>query len=217
MRFADRLLTIVATATLTSAAWIVVGTIYLGNSNIGPAAPQAASTDVSAGARPPSAALAQGGRREQISAPAVGEFAQLVMPVPSVRRDQLVDTFDDPRSGGERLHQALDIMAPRGAPVVAAAPGTIERLFQSEAGGNTVYVRSGDRRTIYYYAHLDGYAAGLAEGARVASGTPLGTVGSTGNASPDAPHLHFAILRTTPDAGWSDPATALDPFPLLRR
>ena len=93
---------------------------------------------------------------------------------------------------------------------------TVERLFQSQAGGNTIYVRSNDRRTIHYYAHLDAYAPGLEEGKRVSRGELLGTVGSSGNASPDAPHLHFAILRTTPDAEWWEPATAINPYPLLK-
>ena len=133
-----------------------------------------------------------------------------------MRAEQLGDTFTDERGGGERLHEALDIMAPRGTRVLAAAPGTVERLFQSQAGGNTIYVRSNDRRTIHYYAHLDAYAPGLEEGDRVSRGEVIGTVGSSGNASEEAPHLHFAILRTTPDAEWWEPATAINPYPLLR-
>jgi murein DD-endopeptidase MepM/ murein hydrolase activator NlpD len=107
-------------------------------------------------------------------------------------------------------------MAPAGTPVVAADAGTVEKLFLSEAGGNTIYVRSTDRRTIHYYAHLQAYAAGLAEGQPVRRGQRLGTVGSTGNADPAAPHLHFAILRIAPEAHWWEPTTAIDPFPLLR-
>ena len=217
MRLADRLLTIVATATLTSAVWIVIGTVYLGGDGLDIAGVRPGPTDARGVGSASFAPVVRGAHPAEISAPSAGEIAQLAIPVPSVRSDQLVDTFEDARGGGERLHEALDIIAPRGSPVVAAAPGTIERLFHSEAGGNTVYVRSHDRRTIFYYAHLDGYAPDLVEGEKVARGTPLGTVGSTGNASPDAPHLHFAILRTTPEAGWSDPATALDPYPLLRR
>ena len=108
-------------------------------------------------------------------------------------------------------------MGPEGTGVIAAAPGTIERLFLSDAGGKTIYVRSNDRRTIFYYAHLEDYAEGLREGQKVARGQRLGTVGFTGNASPDAPHLHFAIMRTTPDADWWEPATAINPYPLLAR
>jgi murein DD-endopeptidase MepM/ murein hydrolase activator NlpD len=145
-------------------------------------------------------------------AQAIGELA---IPVAGVAPGQLVDTFADERGGGERLHEALDIMAPAGTPVIAAAAGTVEKLFHSAAGGNTIYVRSPDRRTLHYYAHLQGYAPGLKEGQQVQAGTPLGEVGSTGNASPEAPHLHFAVLRTTPDAEWWEPAKAVDPYPLL--
>jgi murein DD-endopeptidase MepM/ murein hydrolase activator NlpD len=137
----------------------------------------------------------------------------LAMPVDGVEPDDLRDTFSEARGGS--VHEALDIMAPRGSRVLAAAPGRIERLFRSDAGGNTIYVRSNDRRTIYYYAHLDAYARGLEEGDSVRRGETLGTVGSSGNASEDAPHLHFAILRTVPDADWWEPATAINPYPLL--
>ena len=106
-------------------------------------------------------------------------------------------------------------MAPRGTPVVAAAAGTVEKLFTSEAGGLTVYVRSPDRRLITYYAHLDGYAPDLREGQQLRAGDPIGTVGFTGNAGPDAPHLHFAIMQTAPGANWWEPANAINPYPIL--
>ncbi len=124
-------------------------------------------------------------------------------------------TFSDERGGGTRLHEALDIDAPAGTGVVAAAPGMLERLFESEVGGKTIYVRSDDRATIFYYAHLDAYAPGLKEGQRIRRGERLGTVGSSGNVDPDAPHLHFAIMRTSPGAQWWEPATALNPYPML--
>src|SRR5690606_28617669 len=108
--------------------------------------------------------------------PSAGD--ELIVPVGGVRAEQLSDTFADARTGGERLHEALDIMAPRGTPVLSAVGGKVESLFQSEAGGNTIYVRSDDRRTIYYYAHLDAYAPGLGEGDAVGRGQTLGTVGS---------------------------------------
>ena len=117
--------------------------------------------------------------------------------------------------GGERRHEALDIAAPAGTPIIAAAGGRLEKLFRSDDGGNTVYVRSADGRTLYYYAHLQAYAPGLEEGERVDRGQALGTVGSSGNADPAAPHLHFAVMRTTPDAEWWEPATAINPYPLL--
>jgi murein DD-endopeptidase MepM/ murein hydrolase activator NlpD len=138
-----------------------------------------------------------------------------VLPVAGVRPDQLTDTFSDARGGGARVHDAIDIMAPRGTPVVAAVGGTVEKLFTSKAGGLTVYVRSPDRRTITYYAHLNAYVDGLREGQVLQAGEQIGTVGSSGNADPAAPHLHFAIMQTTPDADWWEPATAINPYPVL--
>ena len=205
LNFVDRLLTIAVTATLTSAAWIVVGSARLGlyEPDTGPRdtpesgeAPRSEGQDVPAVA----AGLAPG---------------DLAIPVRGIAPEQLTDSFADERAGGDRLHEALDIAAPAGTAVVAAAPGVVERLFRSAAGGSTIYVRSPDRRTIHYYAHLRDYAAGLREGQEVARGERLGSVGATGNADPAAPHLHFAVLRTTPDAEWWEPATALNPYPLL--
>ena len=138
-----------------------------------------------------------------------------VMPVSGVLPTRLTDTFTDARAGGARVHDAIDIMAPRGTPVFAAVPGTVEKLFTSKAGGLTIYVRSPDRRTITYYAHLDAYAPGLAERQQVRQGQQIGTVGFTGNADPSAPHLHFAIMQTTPDSDWWEPATAINPYPVL--
>lgn len=204
----DRLLTIVVTATLTSAGWILFGSAYTSAWLDEPAEDQIA-------AAPTGDAVADSLETPAIIEPPSGVGEALVIPVQGIRPDQLSDTFTDGRGGGARLHEALDIMAPRGTRVVAAAPGRIESLFRSDAGGNTIYVRSNDRRTIYYYAHLDAYAQGLMEGDTVRRGQLLGTVGSSGNASDDAPHLHFAIMRTTPDAQWWEPATAVNPYPLL--
>ncbi|MBA3729750.1 MAG: M23 family metallopeptidase, partial [Sphingomonas sp.] len=139
----------------------------------------------------------------------------LAIPVAGVKRKELVDTFSQARAGGGRVHDAIDIMAPASTPVVAAAPGTVERLFFSQGGGGiSAYVRSDDQRWIYYYAHLQGYAPGLTEGQRVARGTPVGFVGSTGNANPDGPHLHFAIHRMNPGEKWYQ-GRAVNPYPLL--
>ena len=142
----------------------------------------------------------------------------LIIPVQGVKPGQLVDTFTQARENGARVHDAIDIMAPRGTSVLAAAAGTVERLYTSAAGGLTIYMRLDDRRFVLYYAHLDSYAAGLIEGQRVAQGQVIGAVGFTGNASPTAPHLHFAIqLTTTAAAKWYEPSTALNPYPLLIR
>ena len=140
---------------------------------------------------------------------------RLAIPVAGVTSEELIDTFTQAREGGARIHDAIDILAPRGTPVYAAAPGSVEKLFVSARGGNTVYVRSPDRTLIYYYAHLDAYAPGLREGAAVRQGDPIGAVGATGNANPTAPHLHFAVMRIRPDAKWWEQATAINPYPLL--
>ena len=104
-------------------------------------------------------------------------------------------------------------MAPAGTPVVAAAPGKVEKLFFSKGGGGiTAYVRSDDGRWIYYYAHLQSYAPGLAEGQRLERGKPIGTVGSTGNAGD--PHLHFAVHRMADSEKWHQ-GSPINPYPLL--
>ena len=141
--------------------------------------------------------------------------AGLVVPVAGVRVQDLIDTYTQSRGGGARVHNAMDIMAPHGTPVVAAAPGTVEKLFLSRGGGGiTVYVRSLDRRWIYYYAHLREYAPGLREGQQVRAGDRLGTVGSSGNANPAGPHLHFAVHRMDADDRWHG-GTPVNPYPLI--
>ena len=198
LNLADRLLTIVVTATLTSAAWIVVGSTYVDRVDL-PRITPAPGPELAPTAASPSPAVATG---------------SMVIPVAGISPSQLSDTFDEAR-GGERLHEALDIAAPAGTPVLAAAGGKVEKLFVSDDGGNTVYVRSADGETLYYYAHLQAYAPGLKEGGTVVPGQTLGTVGSSGNADPAAPHLHFAVLRTSPAAEWWKPATPINPYPLL--
>ena len=138
----------------------------------------------------------------------------LAVPVAGIRPERLTDTFSAARSGG-RVHNAIDIMAPRGTPVVAATDGVVERLHFSQGGGGiTIYVRSPDRAWTYYYAHLDAYAPGLHEGQRVRRGDPIGLVGSTGNAAAAGPHLHFAVNRMGPTDRWWQ-GTPVNPYPLL--
>lgn len=140
--------------------------------------------------------------------------AGLVIPVVGVKQSQLQDTFTAARAGGRR-HDAIDIMAPEGTPVVATAPGTIEKLFESVGkGGTTLYERSEDGRWTYYYAHLAAYAPGLAEGQKVQRGSPIGFVGHTGDASPDGPHLHMAINQMAQGEKWYQ-GTPINPYPLL--
>ena len=142
------------------------------------------------------------------------EDRDLAMPVDGVDRDDLRDTFAETRDGS-RPHEALDIMAPRGTAVRAVRDGRIAKLFTSEAGGLTIYQYDPSNTYAYYYAHLDRYAPGLTEGLEVEKGDLLGYVGSTGNASPDAPHLHFAVFRLTEERKWWK-GEALNPYPILR-
>lgn len=137
----------------------------------------------------------------------------LLMPVEGVDPEDLRDTFDDAR--GSRVHEALDIMAPRHTPVRAVEHGRIAKLFTSQAGGLTIYMFDPTETFCYYYAHLDRYAPGLREGAAVRRGQLLGYVGSTGNASPSAPHLHFAIFRLTPERHWWK-GEPINPYPILQ-
>ena len=140
--------------------------------------------------------------------------AGLAIPVVGVKPDQLTDTFDDARAAGRR-HDAIDIMAAEGTPVIAAADGTIEKLFFSNGGGGiTVYERGSDPKWQFYYAHLQRYAPGLAEGQQVKRGQVIAFVDHTGDASPSGPHLHFAINQMAPGQRWWQ-GTPINPYPLL--
>jgi murein DD-endopeptidase MepM/ murein hydrolase activator NlpD len=146
-----------------------------------------------------------------------GGPSNLIVPVANVRVDALTDTYGDPRGQeGERGHGALDIMAPRGTPVLAAAGGTIEKIFESELGGHTIYIRSPDGGYVYYYAHLDAYAPGAKEGVYVSQGEQIGTVGFSGDADAAGPHLHFEIKRMKPGEAWHE-GRGINPYPLLAR
>ncbi|WP_294326628.1 M23 family metallopeptidase [uncultured Sphingomonas sp.] len=142
---------------------------------------------------------------------------RLVLPVSGVGWTSIRDSYGEARAGGERRHSGVDIMAPAGTPVVAAAPGTVEKLFYSNGGGGvTAYVRSPDRRLSYYYAHLAAYAPTLREGAPVRAGDPIGAVGDTGNAGAGNFHLHFGVERVNADEPWYK-GRAINPYPLLAR
>ena len=138
---------------------------------------------------------------------------KLEIPVAGVDADDLRDTYSEAR--GSRSHEALDILAPRNTKVRAVEHGRIEKLFTSKAGGLTIYEFDPTEAFAYYYAHLDRYADGLREGQIVKRGDVIGYVGSTGNASPDAPHLHFAIFRLTPARQWWK-GEAVNPYLILR-
>lgn len=138
----------------------------------------------------------------------------LTIPVTGVKTEDLLDTFDDMR--GTRRHEALDIPAPRGTPVLSATDGTLLRLYTSERGGLMIYTADASERFILMYAHLDGYADGMRDGVALRRGQVIGYVGTTGNAPPNLPHLHFAIARSSDVSKWWQ-GTPVDPFPLLSR
>ena len=140
---------------------------------------------------------------------------ELTMPLAGIDPMTLHSNFDALRGVGRR-HEALDIMAPRRTPVMSAAAGRVLKLFTSHDGGLMVYAADSAERFILMYAHLDGYASGLRDGAPLTRGQVIGYVGSTGNASPSAPHLHFAIARSGDLRRWSK-GTPVDPLPLLQR
>lgn len=139
---------------------------------------------------------------------------QLLIPVRGIEPDELWDTYPDPRSGG-RVHQALDIMAPRGTPVLAADDGQVAQLLSSKLGGISLYLYDSSESYCFYYAHLDRYARGLEKGETVRRGDVLGYVGSTGNAPNHAPHLHFSIhIRNEEGRCWR--GETVNPYPILR-
>ncbi len=136
----------------------------------------------------------------------------IIVPVKGVAASSMLDTFDQGR--GDHRHEAIDIMAPRGTPVIAADDGVVKKLFTSVAGGLTIYEFDPDERFCYCYAHLNRYASGLHEGQQIRRGQIIGYVGSTGNASRDSPHLHFALIRLDPEKRWWK-GTYVNPYPLL--
>ena len=169
--------------------------------------------------RPPAATLGAAGDANPnpnangnlpASAPAPGK---LMVPVDGIKLAGIKDNFDQPR-GNERHHEALDIMAPKGTKVIAAADGKVAKLFTSKPGGLTIYEFDPTEKYAYYYAHLDRYADGLKEGAEIKRGDLIGYVGATGNADPNAPHLHFAVFELTPEKQWWK-GTPVNPYPLL--
>jgi peptidoglycan LD-endopeptidase LytH len=185
----------------------VLGRVYVAGVATAPAAPA------------PEVPFVGGGQAERLPAraPSPGEgsaaSSRLLIPVRGVQAASLVDTYEQARGQGRR-HDAIDIMAPRGTPVVAASDGVVMKLFESERGGTTLYQLAPDGRTIYYYAHLDRYAPGMAEGRALRRGEVLGYVGDTG-AEPGNYHLHFEVSTTLdPDQYWG--GVPQNPYPLLR-
>jgi murein DD-endopeptidase MepM/ murein hydrolase activator NlpD len=200
---ASALFSAVITAVLVSAFWIWFYN-FVSRPPGEPVIEAAGNVVTVKPSRAPAVAIAQGVE--------VGPTG-LAIPVPGVKQNQLTDTFDQARAQGRR-HDAIDIMAAEGTPVIAAADGTIEKLFNSVRGGITIYERSSDQKWVYYYAHLSAYAPGLHEGQQVRRGEVIARVGHTGDASAAGPHLHFAINQMAPGERWWN-GTPINPYPLL--
>jgi murein DD-endopeptidase MepM/ murein hydrolase activator NlpD len=181
--------------------------------------PPAGTTTTPATAAPaivPAAAPGSSAPPRDSAVPAAPAAArgQLLVPVRGITPAQLVDTYSQARGQG-RVHDAIDIAAPRGAPVLATADGVVLKLFRSDRGGITLYELAPDRRTIYYYAHLERYAGGMADGRQLRQGDVIGYVGDTGNAGAGNYHLHFEISTTAdPARYWA--GTPQNPYPPLR-
>lgn len=146
---------------------------------------------------------------------ALSHLADLHFPVAGIDSTRLDDSFDDPRDGGARRHQAIDIMAPRGSAVLAVQDGRILKLANTSKGGISIYATDLDERFVYYYAHLDRYHDRIYAGRGLTRGDTIGFVGTTGNAPKNAPHLHFQVMRMPPDRKYwlGEP---VNPYPLLR-
>jgi peptidoglycan LD-endopeptidase LytH len=158
--------------------------------------------------------VTQATARARRSTPSAEILAQrpLLVPVIGIAPARLSDNFEQSR--GSRKHEAIDILAPMGTPVVAVEDGRIAKLFTSKGGGLTVYHYDPSGQLAYYYAHLQRYADGLREGQQVRRGDVIGYVGVTGNSDPGAPHLHFAVFRLgTPPKWWE--GEAVNPYPAL--
>jgi murein DD-endopeptidase MepM/ murein hydrolase activator NlpD len=184
------------------------------------APPETPRADAAAAARsnppvvtdPPPAAAAP--TAETMSAVEELRKRKLDLPVQGAARGELRESFDE-RRDGTRVHEAIDMLAPRNTPILAVEDGTIVKLFNSKAGGITVYQFDPSSRFVYYYAHLEKYASGLAEGKKVQRGQVIGYVGTSGNAPKDTPHLHFAIFQLTEKKEWWKGAP-LDPYTILK-
>lgn len=145
----------------------------------------------------------------------VASVGNLHFPVAGFDGRPLDNSYDDPRDGGSRRHHAIDIMAPRGTPVLSVQDGRILRLSRNAKGGITIYATDAEERFVFYYAHLDRYHAGIREGLPVLRGDTLGYVGTTGNAPESVPHLHFQLMRMPADGRFWN-GEPINPYPLLR-
>ena len=138
---------------------------------------------------------------------------RILLPVAGADPAKLEDSFKEPRDG-DRVHRAIDILAPRGTPILSADDGKILRMTTSTLGGISMYTVDPSSRLVYYYAHMERYHDGMSPGRSIVKGDTLGFVGTTGNAPKDIPHLHFQIMRWPADGKYwnGDP---IDPFEVL--
>lgn len=164
-------------------------------------------------AEPASAPLATAAPAD---ATAVAHMRALYFPVANGDSTRLDDSFEAPRDGGARRHNAIDIMAPRGTPVLSAGDGRILRLSKSAKGGISLYAADLEEQFVYYYAHLDRYHPGVYAGRPLMRGDTIGYVGTTGNAPRDVPHLHFQVMRMPADGRFWN-GEPVNPYPLLRQ
>lgn len=178
------------------------------------ASPTSTTATGVSGEVPPQDEPSPADKAAQPSVPTAEASLKLIIPVAGIKANQLRDTFSEARSEG-RVHNAIDIIAPRGAQVLAATDGKIVKLFNSERGGITIYQLSQDQKLVFYYAHLERYADGLSEGKVAKQGEVIGYVGDTGNAGAGNYHLHFALWGVTDPKRYWDGAN-INPYPLLR-
>jgi murein DD-endopeptidase MepM/ murein hydrolase activator NlpD len=186
------------------APWVVI-----------PSAPVPRPTSVSAPATRDKGLPLSAVAAAPVDATAVAHMNAMLFPVPNVDSTRLDDTFDEPRDGGSRRHNAIDILAPRGSPVLSVQDGRILKLAKNSKGGITVYATDLDEQYVYYYAHLDRYYPSVYAGKPLLRGDTLGFVGTTGNAPPNTPHLHFQVMRMPADHRYWD-GEPVNPYPLLR-
>ena len=203
---------------MTRVGWIVLALFTFVAGAFGllqtDASPQASANAAAPRAQPQRLAALDGSGSAQRRP--IGDFGSFTIPVVGISRAQLVDTWHQSREGGRRRHEAIDIIAPGGTPVVAAFGGTVEKLHLSARGGITAYVRSQDRGLMAYYAHLQRYAPGLREGQPLRTGALVGFVGDTGNSGAGNTHLHFALAKMKPGEKWYQ-GEPIDPYPVLAR
>lgn len=203
----------------TVAPWLtvtVIVAVWWAGAALIPRTGTGASGPVTESSKSPSADRGPGPDARASVARDVSSASRVAMvPVAGIEASSLTSSFNEVRGGGARRHEAMDILAPRGTPVMAAVEGRVVKLFTSAAGGLTIYQFDADERLCFYYAHLDAYAPDLTEGENVVQGQVIGYVGTTGNAPPGTPHLHFAIYRLGADKRWWD-GEPLDPLTFLR-